>query len=145
MVAVAAKLEVEIWRRPKKSNFWPWFPSRSFRQFLAKTYRFATIQNITDRQQTDDSVPEARPIVQSAKNQNSIDHDNFCQLSINDCCLFITLSIQLCVHGIGSISSSWYMCYVTIFTVFADCGNFDLACTFSTRGWTWYIAMIADH
>jgi len=33
-VAVAAKPEVEIWRRPKKSTFWPWFPIHSFRQFL---------------------------------------------------------------------------------------------------------------
>jgi len=41
--------------------------------FLAKTYRFATIQNVTDRQQTDrrHSVPKARLIVRSAKNDNS--------------------------------------------------------------------------
>jgi len=26
-----------------KSTFWPWFPICFFRQFLAKTYRFATI------------------------------------------------------------------------------------------------------
>ena len=51
-VAVEAKPEVEIWRRPQKSTFWPWFPIRSFRQFLAKTYRFATIQTFTDRQMT---------------------------------------------------------------------------------------------
>jgi len=50
-VAAEAKPEVEIWRRPPKNQlFWPWFPIRSFRQFSARTYRFATIQNITDRQ-----------------------------------------------------------------------------------------------
>ena len=61
---------------PKKSTFWPWFPIHSFRQFLARTYRFATIQNVTDRQTTDrhaddtdsHSVPKARQIVRSAKN-----------------------------------------------------------------------------
>ena len=37
----------------------------SFRQFLAKTYRFATVQNVADRRHT---VPKARPIVRSAKN-----------------------------------------------------------------------------
>jgi len=52
-VAVAAKPEVEIWRRPKKSTFWPRFPIHSFRQFLARTHRFATIQNVIDRRQTD--------------------------------------------------------------------------------------------
>jgi len=31
---VAAKPEVEIWRQPKKSTYWPWFPIHSFRQFL---------------------------------------------------------------------------------------------------------------
>jgi len=63
-VAVAAKPEVEIWRRPKKSNFWPWFPIPSFRHFSARTYRFATIQNVTDddRQQTDDTV-YGQPII----------------------------------------------------------------------------------
>jgi len=35
-----------------KSTFWPWFPIHFFRQFLAMTYRFATIQK-RDRQ-TDD-------------------------------------------------------------------------------------------
>jgi len=37
--------------------------------FFARTYRFATIQNVTDRQTTDrrDTVPKARPIVRSAK------------------------------------------------------------------------------
>jgi len=71
LVAVVAKLEVEIWRRPKKSTFWLWFPIHSFRQFFARTYRFATIQNVTDdRQMTDrrHGVPKAQPIVQSAKN-----------------------------------------------------------------------------
>ena len=52
-MAVAAKPDVEIWRRPKKWTFWPWFPIHSFRHFFARTYRFATIQNITDRRQTD--------------------------------------------------------------------------------------------
>ena len=42
--AISAKPEVEIRRRPKKSTLWPWFPIRSFRQFFARTYRFATIQ-----------------------------------------------------------------------------------------------------
>jgi len=52
-VAIQAKPEVEIWRRPKNSTFWPWFPIHSFRQFLARMYRLATIQNVTDRQMTD--------------------------------------------------------------------------------------------
>ena len=72
-MAVAAKPEVEIWRRPKNSILWPWFPIHSFRHFLAKTHRFATIQNVTDRQTTDDrrhTVPKARPIVRSAKNSS---------------------------------------------------------------------------
>ena len=30
------------------------FPIHSFRHFLARTHRFATIQNVTDRQTTDD-------------------------------------------------------------------------------------------
>jgi len=54
--------EVEIWQRPKKSTFWPWFLLHSFRQFLVRTYRFTTIQNITDDRQTDDrrhTVPKA--------------------------------------------------------------------------------------
>jgi len=50
LVAVAAKPEVEIWRRPKKSTFRTWFPLHFFRQFLARTHRFATIQNVTNRQ-----------------------------------------------------------------------------------------------
>jgi len=51
----------------QKINFLTWFPICSFRQFLAKTYRFTTIQNVTDRQtdrQTTDrrhSVPKAQP------------------------------------------------------------------------------------
>jgi len=56
LVAVAAKPEVEIWRRSKKSTFWPWFPIHSFRHFFARTYRFATIQNVTDRRQTTDDM-----------------------------------------------------------------------------------------
>jgi len=57
-VVVEAKPEVEIWWRPKKSTFWPWFPIHSFRQFFARTYHFATKQNVTDRQttKTDDTV-----------------------------------------------------------------------------------------
>ena len=51
-MAVGAKPEVEIWWRPKKINFLTQFPIRSFRQFLAKTYRFTTIQNVTDDRQT---------------------------------------------------------------------------------------------
>jgi len=55
LVAEAAKPEVEIWRRPQKWTFWPWFPIHSFREFLARTYHFATIQNVRDdRRQTDD-------------------------------------------------------------------------------------------
>jgi len=53
-VAVVAKPEVEIWRWPKKSTFWPWFPIHYFIQFFARTYCFATIQNVTDRRQTTD-------------------------------------------------------------------------------------------
>jgi len=55
-MAVAVKPDVEIWRRPKKSTFWPWFPIHFFRQFFARTYRFTTIQNVTDKWQTDDTV-----------------------------------------------------------------------------------------
>jgi len=49
-VADRTKPEVEIWRRPKKSTFWPRLPIHSFSHFFARTYRFATIQNVTDRQ-----------------------------------------------------------------------------------------------
>jgi len=61
-LAVEMKPEVEIWWQPKKSTFWPWFPIHSF--------HFATIQTsqMTDRQH---SVPEARQIVQLAKNWGS--------------------------------------------------------------------------
>jgi len=52
LVAVAAKPEVEIWRRPQKWTLWPWFPIHSFRRFFARTHRFATIQNVTDDRQT---------------------------------------------------------------------------------------------
>ena len=55
-------------------NFWPCFPIHSFRHFFTRTYRFATIQNVTDRQTTADrrhSVPKARPIVRSANNYQS--------------------------------------------------------------------------
>jgi len=38
----------------KKSTFWPRFPIHSFRHFFARTYRFATIQNVTDGRTTDD-------------------------------------------------------------------------------------------
>jgi len=51
-VAVVAKLEVEIWWQPKKWTFWPWFPIHSFRQFFARAYCFATVQNVTDWQTT---------------------------------------------------------------------------------------------
>jgi len=40
LVAVAAKPEVEIWRRPQKWTPWPWFPIHSFRHFFARTHRF---------------------------------------------------------------------------------------------------------
>jgi len=65
-----------------KINFLTRFPIHSFRQFLARMYRFTTIQNVTDRRQTRDrktdrrhSVPKARPIVQSAKNQGLGQYD----------------------------------------------------------------------
>jgi len=38
----------------QKSTFWPRFPIQSFRQFFARTYRFATTQNVTNDGQTDD-------------------------------------------------------------------------------------------
>ena len=44
------------------------FTIQSFRQFFARTYRFATIKNVTDRRQTDDRQIKARPTVRSAKN-----------------------------------------------------------------------------
>jgi len=57
----------------QKINFLTLFPIHSFRQFLARTYRFATIQNDTDnRRQTDDrqhSVPKVRPIVWSVNDE----------------------------------------------------------------------------
>jgi len=37
----------------QKINFLTWLPIHSFRQFFARTYRFATVQNITDDRQTD--------------------------------------------------------------------------------------------
>jgi len=76
-MAIEVQPEVEIWRRPQKSSFWPWFPIRSFRQFLAKTYRFATIQNVIDRWQTDrwQSVPTAKGATVNTVGQNN---DRFC-------------------------------------------------------------------
>jgi len=61
-VAVAAKLEVEIWRRPKKINFLTLVsstPSDSFS--LGRTVSPQYMQNVTndsqtDRRQTDDTV-----------------------------------------------------------------------------------------
>ena len=38
----------------QKINFFTLFPIHSFRQFFARTYHFATIQNVTDRRQTHD-------------------------------------------------------------------------------------------
>jgi len=32
----------------QKINFLIWFPICFFRQFLAKTYRFTTVENVTD-------------------------------------------------------------------------------------------------
>jgi len=51
----------------QKINFLNQFPIHSLGQFLARTYRspVATIQNVTDRGQTDRQT--ARPIVQWAK------------------------------------------------------------------------------
>jgi len=47
----------------QKLTFWPWFPIHSFRQFFfARTYRFATIQNVTDRRQTDNQKFREREI-----------------------------------------------------------------------------------
>jgi len=68
-VADRTKPEVEIWRRPKKWTFWPWFPIHSFRHFFTRTYRFATIQNVTDDddRQTDRQTTHCA-IVRSAKN-----------------------------------------------------------------------------
>jgi len=40
-----------------KINFWPWFPIHSFRQFFARKYCFATIQNVTDDRRN--TVPKA--------------------------------------------------------------------------------------
>jgi len=51
-VALEAKPEVEIWRQPQKSTFWPWFPIHSFRQLFARTYHFTTTQNVIDDRQT---------------------------------------------------------------------------------------------
>ena len=53
-VAVEAKPEVEIWRRPKKVNFLTLVSYSLLQTVLARTYRFATIQNVTDRRQTTD-------------------------------------------------------------------------------------------
>ena len=48
-VAIDAKPEVDIRRRPKKLTFWPWFPISSFRQNVTDRQ---TVQT-TDRQTTD--------------------------------------------------------------------------------------------
>jgi len=45
---------------------------------LVRTYRFATIQSVTDDSQTDDrrhTVPKARPIVPSAKQEGKTNLD----------------------------------------------------------------------
>ena len=52
-MAVAAKLEVEIWQQPQNQLFDPDFLFTPSDSFFARTYRFATIQNVTDRRQTD--------------------------------------------------------------------------------------------
>jgi len=47
----------------KNLTFWPSFPIHSIRQFLTRTYRFTTIQNVTDRQtdrQTDKQTDRQR-------------------------------------------------------------------------------------
>jgi len=94
-VAVAAKPEVEIWRRPPKSTFCPWFPICS-RQFLAKTYRFATMQNVTDR----------RLIVRSAKNQIKLyllkSQNSF--LASGENCISVELPFSFQSH----IQSRWH-------------------------------------
>ena len=73
-VAVEAKPEVEIMAATQKFDFLTLVSYSLLQTVLAKTYRFATIQNVTDRdtdRQTTDrrhSVPKARLIVRSAKN-----------------------------------------------------------------------------
>ena len=68
-------------------------PICSFRQFLAKTYRFARIQNVTDRRQTDrqtnrrHAVAKARPIIRSAKNQSIFGEETVC------CLVFLTRGV----------------------------------------------------
>ena len=72
------------------------------RQFFARTYRFATIQNVTDnRRQTDRRhiVPKARPIVRSAKNKRRLCQCvTFCT-SLNRCLLL--RSYLQCFDAVG--------------------------------------------
>ena len=78
-VAVAAKPEVEIWRRPKNELFDPRFlftPSDTFSLGRTVLPQYKTSQTTTDgRRQTYDrrhSVTKVRPIVRSAKNSSQI-------------------------------------------------------------------------
>ena len=73
-MAVEVKPEVEITQQPKKSTFWPWFPIHSFRQFLAKTYCFATIQNVTDDRQTDRQMTHCTDIRSNIKQELCTGH-----------------------------------------------------------------------
>ena len=87
-VAVVAKPEVEIWRRPKKQLFDPGFlftPSDSF--WLGRTVSPQYKTSQTDRRQTDrrHTVPKARPIVRSANNEDCFNSlkDEFNGLHMN--------------------------------------------------------------
>jgi len=76
LVAVEAKPEVEIWRRAKKSTFSPWFPIQSFRQFLARTYHFATIQNVTDTQTDKQTTQYTKGATDSTVGQTQTANDS---------------------------------------------------------------------
>jgi len=92
LLVIEAKLEV--WRWPKKSTFWRWFPVSYFRQVLAK--RTVLHNTKCHRWQTDDrqtdwghTVSKVQPIVRSAKNfrkqtnkhqirSKAINNDKYC-------------------------------------------------------------------
>jgi len=77
-----------------------------------RTYRFATIQNVTDRGQTTDeqtdrrhSVPKARPIVRSAKNVLQRETRG---IMLSSCfCLTMCLSVTRRYCQNGSTAHTW--------------------------------------
>jgi len=77
-VAVEVKPEVEIWRQ-SKNQLLTQISYSLLQTVLAKTYHFATIQNVTDRQTTD------RQTTQCAKDStnSTVGQKNGCYSSPN--------------------------------------------------------------